>query len=165
MAELTQETLKTKIRYEPETGLFYRRDSNAPCGYKGNQRGYIKVSISGKEYRAHRLAWFYMYGEWPSGPIDHVNHVTNDNRWSNLRLASVSLNQANRYATPFRTVQAKGVWRTPNNTFCARLFKNAKMYYGGVHCTHDEAAHAYNKLAIQHFGEFACLNPIGVDYE
>jgi len=41
---------------------------------------------------AHRLAWFYMEGEWPTG---HINHIRDDNRWVNLREVSNQENHKN----------------------------------------------------------------------
>ncbi len=46
-------------------------------------------------YKAHRIAWYLHYGEWPEGMIDHVNRNKNDNRIENLRLVSNRYNQHN----------------------------------------------------------------------
>ena len=46
-------------------------------------------------YRLHRLAWFYVFNEWPA-EIDHINHIINDNRIDNLRNVAKPTNSKNR---------------------------------------------------------------------
>jgi hypothetical protein len=101
VADLTQEKLKSLIRYEPKTGNFYW-SVNRPNGSKAGDMagsvdscGYIVIGIMGNVYLAHRLAWLYMTGEWPLSFIDHVNTNRNDNKWENLRLADKVLNGQN----------------------------------------------------------------------
>ena len=77
MRVLTQEKLKSMLRYEPETGLFIRL---VKCGrfaagsragsISADMKGYKKYSMTvlGKTYLVSRLAWFYMTGEWPPYP-------------------------------------------------------------------------------------------------
>lgn len=94
MAELTQERLTQLLHYEPDTGVFLWRAkcskySPAKIGERAesvtSQGGYLRIKLLGKEYRAHRLAWFYVFGVWPRNEIDHVNGRPSDNRIENLR--------------------------------------------------------------------------------
>ena len=48
--------------------------------------GYIRITIDGEIYVAHRLVYFYRTGEWPNGYVKHHNGIKNDYRWSNLYL-------------------------------------------------------------------------------
>jgi HNH endonuclease len=48
--------------------------------------GYRYVEIDGELYRADRVAWLYVTGEWPEGEVEHINGDRGDNRWENLRL-------------------------------------------------------------------------------
>jgi len=161
--DITQDQLKLCMTYDPETGLFCRNTKpNQPLGSKTGG-GYIRLQINGKGYAAHRLAWLYMTGEHADGEIDHINRVRNDNRWANLRVGSTAQNQCNRSGHTNGKILAKGVFPTKKNKFGARVYVKGKVYYSGKHETIDEAAHAYNKMAILHFGEFAALNPIGQD--
>lgn len=98
---LTAERVREVLDYNQETGELRWRISKkgivagkAP-GYE-NSAGYRVVCIEGRRYRAHRLAWLYMQGEWPVNEIDHINGVRNDNRAANLRDVSGHVNQQNR---------------------------------------------------------------------
>lgn len=88
--DLTREHLLKVILYDPETGVMTRKISKRglPVGVPIGQRcweGYLRAKVGRKSYLIHRLAWFYMTGEWPKGEIHHVNHNPSDNRWDNLR--------------------------------------------------------------------------------
>lgn len=81
---LTQSELKNKLTYNPETGLFGRKNKIA-----GSLRpnGYIQIGINKKLFRAHRLAFLYMTGEWPKSDVDHIDMDRKNNKWANLREA------------------------------------------------------------------------------
>jgi hypothetical protein len=82
-------TVRELLTYDQETGIFtWRRRKNSqwsamwagePAGYKHKYHGYIVLTLLDKRYMAHRLAWLYIYGEWPSGEIDHINLDKTDN--------------------------------------------------------------------------------------
>lgn len=101
---LTQEYLKSIFSYDPETGIFikniYFDDKGRKRGGKKQgslcRNGYIVLMINYKRYLVHRLAWFYMTGEWPKNDIDHINGIKRDNRFVNLREATKSENGQNR---------------------------------------------------------------------
>jgi putative component of toxin-antitoxin plasmid stabilization module len=60
------------------------------------KNGYRYITFRGQKILAHRLAWFFHHGEQPPTQIDHINRKRLDNRVSNLRSASSSLNNHNR---------------------------------------------------------------------
>lgn len=88
---------------------------------------------------------------------DHINGNSLDNRRENLRLADASLNCVNKRhykpASGFR-----GVYATPYGRWRAVLWFRRKQYSGGTHERPEDAAAAYDRLAIEHFGDFAVLN-------
>lgn len=58
--------------------------------------------------------------------------------------------------------QFKGVtWRTAAKKWQSQIVGDGKRFYLGVYSCEHEAAHAYNKKAIELHGEFAVLNPVG----
>jgi len=97
---ITQSEPKELLHYDPEIGIFTRliRTTNrikiGDIAGTDHNAGYIAITVKGKLYLAHRLAWLYMTGEWPK-EIDHINHVRNDNRWVNLQDGTRSDNQRN----------------------------------------------------------------------
>jgi len=106
MAELNniemQALLKELLHYDAETGIFTWRESRGRLAKAGQVAGYTcstgyrSIRFMGKDRKAHRLAWLYTHGEWPSGVIDHINCERADNRIENLRDVSYQGNSQNR---------------------------------------------------------------------
>ena len=93
---LTQQQLKELLRYDRRTGKFFWRADRVGRGVRKplkagceagcvNTHGYLSLSLGGKAYLLHRLAWLYVYGVWPTYYLDHVNQTRVDNRITNLR--------------------------------------------------------------------------------
>ena len=80
------------------------------------------ICIDYRRYYAHRLAWFYVHGEWPK-VVDHWNGKRDDNRLENLRDANDSINAQNRReATPGNTSGLLGVsWNTRDKKWVAQI--------------------------------------------
>lgn len=155
--------IREYLRYDRDTGLFVwikrpgphaRQRAGDIAGIK-RPRGYVQVKFQGRLYLAHRLAWWFVHGEWPSQTIDHRNRSKGDNRIDNLRLATGTENQGNCGPQERNASGFKGV------SFEARRGKWV-AYIGkkglGRFNTPAEAARAYDAAALQHFGEFAWLN-------
>lgn len=99
---LTQARLKELLRYDPDTGVFTWRVART-AGIKAgdvagalNNEGYRILTLGKRQYKAHRVAWFYVTGAWPPHVIDHINQNASDNRFCNLRLATTAQNGMNR---------------------------------------------------------------------
>lgn len=137
MPELTQEYLKQRLHYDHDTGVFTWVTS-AVAAKAGDSawhcaaNGYVAIMINRKPYYAHRLAWLYMTGEWPTEQIDHINHVKSDNRFFNLREVTHSENQRNRTCQSNNTSGATGVsWEGSRNKWRARIRVNGKQVHVG----------------------------------
>jgi len=111
---LTIEKLKQVLTYHPETGHFICNMSRGKlkkgeiAGYQ-DEEGYISLFVDGKKYKAHRVAWLYMTGRWPTKDIDHIDRVRNNNRFANLRECTNSQNHMNRRFRDNNTSGYRGV--------------------------------------------------------
>jgi hypothetical protein len=158
---LTIEQLKEVLEYNPDTGLFTWLKSNGRRAKVGNvagckNKGYIVIKINRKRHLAHRLAYLYMAGNFPENLIDHINHIRDDNRWTNLRDATCSQNDANRVKQKNNTSGYKGVrWNKTTKKWRAKIRYMNKDIHIGVYTTPQEASEAYKKKAIELHGEFA----------
>jgi hypothetical protein len=148
--ELTVEQLKDTLDYDADTGVFVWkiRPSKAVkagdvAGCVEKRIGYITIGIGGRVYKAHRLAWLYVYGSWPKGLIDHINGNKADNRIDNLRDVFADGNSQNvrkpncRNKSGFMGV----IWY--QNKWRASMSVNGKSKWLGDYSTPEEAHQVY----------------------
>lgn len=152
---LTASRLKELIHYDPSTGVFtnrvQRRSALPGSVIAGrNRQGYVVATIDRVQYKAHRLAWLYAYGEFPELHIDHINGIRDDNRLSNLRQATFWQNRVNSKVGRGST-GTRGVYPAKNK-FAAKIVLNGVAIYLGLYNTVNEANMAYEKAQkIHHF--------------
>ncbi len=160
---LTKKRLKEVLNYDPETGIFTRKEARY-CSMRVGEvlsgklvGGYMATSIDGKHYGLQRLAWLYMMGHLPSKQIDHINCIKTDNRWANLRLATRSQNKINSPRYKNNTTGVKGANYSFSNPlpFRSRIGVNGKRVHLGYFATAKEAKAAYSIAAKYYYGEFA----------
>ncbi len=163
--DITVERLQELLDYDPATGYFIwcvSRGSRAKAGQRAghkNENGYVSVRLDGVLYQAHRLAWFYHYGVWPSADLDHKNRDRADNRISNLRPASRSENMRNSCGHKDSMTGLKGVtFVKATGWWVAQIKKSGKNIYLGRFTSSEEAHAAYAVAARRLFGEFARMS-------
>lgn len=142
--ELTHETLLSLLEYDPDTGVFIWKVDRKRLAKTGtiagsiNGSGYRQISVNGKLYLAHRLAWFYCFKEWPYNVIDHINGIRTDNRLDNLQ--DVTQNKNVRKAS--RKLSSSGLRNVQkvHNRYTASIKVNGKSIYLGVFDSGEDAS-------------------------
>jgi hypothetical protein len=91
--------------------------------------------------------------------VDHINMDRLDCRRCNLRVATASQNGANRGPQRNNTSGFKGVrWFKPRKKWRAQIKTHGKQETLGYFTAAEDAARAYDRAALDAFGEFARLN-------
>jgi hypothetical protein len=129
---LSQEALRSYLCYDAETGEFIRLTSfhQSPIGSVAGTvlaTGYRVIRACGSRFLAHRLAWFYVYGEWPI-ELDHINRDKDDNRLINLREVSRSGNMVNSGGWSNSTLGIKNISRK-RKSFHVQVFRDGETIY------------------------------------
>ena len=158
MSDLTQDLLHELFEYRD--GDLIRKvstSSNAPAGGVAgyvHATGYRKIQINGKRYYAHRLVFLMHHGYLPQF-IDHIDNNRSNNRIENLRPATRGENQWNQAIASCNTSGFKGVfWHKEAQKWYARVEKDSKKHWGGLHDTPEEANEAAITLREKLHGEF-----------
>ncbi|MGQ2972092.1 MAG: HNH endonuclease signature motif containing protein [Brevundimonas mediterranea] len=161
---ITQAELHERLHYCPNLGIFWwkpkpvttNRTASWNARFAGqiagskNSENYAVIDIDGTPYKAHRLAWFYMTGSWPSETIDHRNRRTLDNAFENLREATHSQNAANR--SPRKSKSGiRGVSRAASGRYRVKVGQQHIATFD----TPEEARSVFEALSVKRFGEFA----------
>lgn len=157
---LTQAELQAQLNYDPETGIFTWKISkrgtslNAQAGTI-NSNGYVIIGLNQKIYRAHRLAWLYIHGEFPKEYLDHINGNRSDNRLCNLREANNTQNQWNAGISKNNTSGIKGVaWRESYKSYRVRIRVNGKQLHIGYFKTIELAKEAAEQARLKFHKQF-----------
>lgn len=123
-----------------------------PFGHK-QPDGYLVGALNNLNYSAQRIIFKWMTDREPI-QIDHRDRDKENNRWQNLRAATVAQNKANSGISARNQCGWKGV-NARRGRFCARIVINGKYKHLGVFDTAEEANAAYFKMAQATWGEFA----------
>jgi len=151
---ITQKKLKKLLKYKKKKGIFIwksRNGSKAKNSLAGSidTNGYISIGILNEQYRAHRLAWLYVYGEFPKNHLDHINHDKLDNRISNLREVTNKTNHKNRTKNSNNTSGITGVsWNKLNKKWFAQIIIDKKNIYLGSFIEFHEAVNARKNAEV-----------------
>jgi transposase InsO family protein len=157
---LTVERLKELLHYDPETGIFTWKVSTSKrvkvgdqAGKATNLAGYKRVRVLNELYLAHRLAWFYVFGSWPTKNLDHINRVKTDNRIANLREADHTANSHNMLTPKRNTSGHVGVWyEEKGRRWIAGIMHQYKRIHLGRFCSMEDAIAARKAGELRYWG-------------
>ena len=159
-----------RLRYEPETGNLYWRhcdksDFDTATAYGiaksrsfGRQAGaldlssgYYRVTLLGKKYLCHRVAWLLFTGSWPEHEIDHINGDPLDNRIDNLRDVEHKVNVKNASRRSDNKTGFVGVfWDERSKRYKAYVRVNKKLKHLGSFVGIDQAIAARAHAEIKY---------------
>lgn len=132
---LTATQLRALLYYDPDLGFFMWLVAPQISGKikpgdiagRVDSKGYVRIGVLGHQYRAHRLAWLYMTGDWPFCEIDHEDRQRTHNRWKNLRLATTGQNRQNMSPRSDNRSGATGVfWSSKRHQWVAQITNDKK---------------------------------------
>lgn len=150
LSQLTAERLSEVLAYDQSNGAFtwLVKVSGRRVGDKAggiDEHGYIRIVVDGLRYKAHRLAWLYVNGDWPGGDIDHINGDRSDNRISNLRDIPHAANTQNRRKAHKNNGTGLLGAHRDRNSFKSSIHSDGKQIFLGMFDTAEEAHQAYLK--------------------
>lgn len=137
-----------------------------PVGYPKNRRGktYYEFEYLKKHCQCARVVWEMHYGSIPDGrKVDHIKNVEYgecvDNRIENLRVCTNQENTRKSLLSKANSSGFKGVHlHSVSKKWVAQIRLDGGPKYLGQFIDPIDAAKAYDKAAIEHFGEFALTN-------
>lgn len=140
-----------KIILDPEDWEKYR-GTIVICVRKN---GYAFAMFSSGKHAGKMVSRIIMNA--PKGfDVDHANRDALDCRKENMRIATKSQNSANRTPKTRNSGLPKGVY-TNTQGYQAMIMCKGKRYLLGTYCKVEEAKAAYDRKALELFGEFASL--------
>jgi len=92
--------------------------------------------------------------------VDHINGDSTDNRRSNIRICTNQQNSFNVHAINSNSGYKGVYFDKSKNKYKVSITHNGKKYHLGSFKNPEDGAIAYNKKAIEFFGDFSCLNKI-----
>ena len=126
---------------------------------KSSNTIYAKSTINKRCWTLHRWLWLKV---WILPEVKELDHEDGDGlncRRKNLRPATRSQNAINRKINKSNTSGFKGVHRCiDRSNWRACIWVESRLIHLGMFPSAEEAARAYDRAAVKHFGEFARLN-------
>jgi HNH endonuclease len=148
--QITAQLLREHLNYDPHTGIFTWTKKTRGWNRVGeiagfwSDKGYRYIRVSGITRAAHRLAWLYVHGRWPTEEIDHIDGDRSNNVIANLReIPKIRQVQNQRKPHKQNKVGFLGVHRTRHHRYCACISIDGKNKHLGNFATAEEAHVAY----------------------
>lgn len=148
MGHLTAQRLRSLLDYDAASGALTNKVHRgvARAGAQAgalHKDGCIVVRVDRRLYKAHRLAWLYAHGRWPTGEIDHIDGNRQNNSLCNLRDVARRVNQEN--VRTARSDNASGVLgvNKRGGSYRARIRLGGRYVVLGSFPTVDQAHAVY----------------------
>lgn len=160
ISTISADRIRELLDYNATTGVFHWKQFRGGVARQGNiagsmtSDGYVRICVDYRSYKAHRLAWLWVYGKLPDATIDHINGIRNDNRIVNLRDVAQNMNNYN-VRGPRRHNRNSGIRgvKPMRGKWQARIGFRGKAVHLGTFTTTDEARAAFDvALARIHAG-------------
>ena len=119
------------------------------CSYPFEKNKPIKIQM-------HRI--ILGLSKLDSRQVDHRDHNTLNNTRSNLRIATRTQNMGNRKKQDGSSRYRGVSWDKQYKRWRAAIRINGRSKTLGRYLKEEEAAMAYDKAALDHFGEYANVN-------
>jgi hypothetical protein len=155
------ERLNEVLFYDEDDGELYLRVDRGPrkagmiAGGR-NKTGHITIAIDGRRYLAHRVIWKIKTGNDPVVDIDHKDTNGINNRFANLREATVGQNRHNMRLSKRNTSGVKGVCFNPKlGKWCVSIMKDLVSHRIGYFEKFEDAKAAAGAARDRLHGEFA----------
>ena len=152
---MNQSTLVSLFDFDMDTGIFTWKTGQRKGMKAGTltKIGYIQIRIGKNLFRAHRLAWLYCYGCFPSFDIDHIDGNKENNKISNLRDVEKYVNSQNkRKARSDNKTGILGVCKRKDK-YRAQIYHSGKVVHLGFFDHAEDAKNAYlNAKRLFHAG-------------
>ncbi len=156
---LTHARLRELLHYQPETGVFTNLHKRGRLGAgmragSMDREGYRVINVDKRRYRAGRLAWFWVHGEWPQQQIDHIDGNHDNDAIANLRDAEPRINAQNKHgATRISKTGKLGVYRNGSG-FMAQASIGGRAVYLGTYRSAEEAERVAKQARRAHYPGF-----------
>ncbi len=150
-----REDVLVKYKYDHETGFFTHKSTGLRAGTT-RPSGYRQIYLCGSSVMEHRVAWLVIYGVWPEHYVDHINFDKSDNRKENLREATPAQNR-------HHASKRRGCYLM-KDTYRSKPWRAMIRPHGhpgwiiGYFATEAEAVDAFDRAAVEHYGEFAPIH-------
>lgn len=161
MVKLTAKGLREALDYDPTTGVFTWATSRqgikigdiagAVCAVGKDKRPYRYIGLDLRKYKASRLAWLYVTGEWPAHLIDHKDGDTLNDVFDNLRDVPPVGNSQNLKRHVDNASGFIGVsWHVPRQKWRARIAIDGRNTHLGLFDNPEAAHNAYMAAKAKH---------------
>lgn len=158
------------LDYNPKSGHFTwkpRGESSFDSRYAGKRAGsrtdsgYIRITVDGETYLAHRLAVAFVTGRMPRKDrhVHHINHNREFNASHNVVECTPSENRTSTFSKGHGSSKMLGVNKCKQTgLWLSRIAKNGKTYFLGRFKSQAKAGYVRDTWAKKLHKDFATLN-------